>query len=106
MALGQMALGVARAQRMRVVERAVAAAKAGGAGDGALDVVSGALDRFLHRHALGQPRGNRRGERAAGTVSVPARDARAAPFFDTRPGGQDVMDISPATPSMTSWPPG
>src|SRR5260370_26362966 len=67
-------------QRVGVVERAVAVAVAGGRGDRAPHIVARLLDGKLDRHALGQPGGNRRRQRAAGAVGMAAGDTRAAPL--------------------------
>ena len=65
--------------RVAEFERSVAAPKAGGAGDRALDIGAGALDRGADRHALGQTGSDRRGEGAAGAVGMPGFDAWAIP---------------------------
>ena len=80
-------------QRVGVVERAVAAAEAGRACDRAAHIVARAVDRRLDRQALRQAGGDRRGQRAAGAVRVPAVDPRAlARRADAAGGRQHVVD--------------
>src|ERR1700730_18363772 len=77
-------LDLARVERVGVVERPMAASKARRGGDRALDVGVGPLDRSFDAQPLGQARSNRRGESAAGPMSMAGRGARGLP----RPGAR------------------
>src|SRR5215469_13742521 len=64
---------------MGVVERAVAAAEAGGTGDRALNIRAGPIDRALDGETLREPRGNRGGEGTTRPVGVTGYKPRALP---------------------------
>ena len=61
---------------MGVVERPVAAAQTRRAGNRALHVDAGPIDRALDVEPLGEPGRDRRGERAAGAMGVAAGNTR------------------------------
>src|SRR6202048_4687970 len=66
-------LDLARVEGVGVVERPMAASKARRGGDRALDVGVGPLDHSFDAQPLGQARSNRRGESAAGPMSMAGR---------------------------------
>src|SRR5271170_1190647 len=81
---------LARVEGMGVVERPVAASQARRTGDRALDVGAGSVDRLFYNQTLGQTRSDRRGQRAAGPVSMAGREPRAFPYASACFGHQHV----------------
>src|SRR5712691_13215524 len=69
----------------------MAAAEPGGAQDRAPDVFARPLDRFLDPEPLRQAGGDRRGQRAAGAVSVAGVDPRALPNAEPSGACEDVV---------------
>src|SRR5438105_10287658 len=76
-----------RTQRVRVIERAVAATKTGSSGNGMLDIGPRAVDGALEILALRQARGDRGGEGAAGAMGMTRLDPLVFP--DPDPGAAD-----------------
>src|SRR6516225_12024005 len=77
---------------MRMVERPVAVTEPRRAGDRALDVISGTIDRALDAETLGDAGCDSRGEGAAGPVGVAGRDPRALPDLGAAGGDEDIRD--------------
>ena len=73
-----------------MVERPIAAAEPRCASDRLLDVEARAVHGGLDAETLGETGCDRRGEGAAGAVSVAGRDPRALPYPDAARRDEDI----------------
>src|SRR5688572_28534035 len=88
-----MAVPPSRAVSPEMIDRAGAAAEAGGMTDGAVEVRPGLVERLDQWTAQRKVGGDGRGEHAAGAVGVPGRVSRPLRLDELEPVEERVDDI-------------